>query len=70
MDPREKQLLRMGFKPSMQHGQKVFCKREQQLGSRVEGTMLCGTVDQLQSQFRLSREVADQAQRTVPAPGK
>jgi len=63
VDPREKILLRMGFRPRMQNGQKVFCKREQQLGSRVEGTMLCGTVDHLMTEFRLSREAIDQTQR-------
>ena len=62
-DPREKLLLRMGFKPRMQNGQKLFCKREQQLGSRVEGTMLCGTVDHWVNQFQLSREAVDQNQR-------
>ena len=68
VDPREKQLLHMGFKPSMQHGQKVFCKREQQLGSRVSGTMVCGTVDQLENQFRLSREAVEQTQRSAINP--
>jgi hypothetical protein len=63
IDPREKVLLRMGFRPRMQNGQKVFCKREQELGSRVEGTMLCGTVDHLMTEFRLSREAIDQTQR-------
>ena len=32
VDPREKILLRMGFRPRMQNGQKAFCKREQELG--------------------------------------
>ena len=63
IDPREKILLRMGFRPRMQNGQKVFCKREQELGSRVEGTMLCGTVDHLMAEFQLSREAIDQTQR-------
>jgi hypothetical protein len=63
VDPREKLLLRMGFRPRMQNGQKLFCKREQQLGSRVEGTMFCGTVDHLVNEFRLSREAIDQTQR-------
>ena len=62
-DPREKLLLRMGFRPRMQNGQKLFCKREQELGSRVEGTMLCGTVDHWINQFQLSREAVDQNQR-------
>jgi len=63
VDPREKLLLRMGFKPRMQNGQKLFCKREQTLGSRVEGTMQCGTVDHWVNQFQLSREAVDQTQR-------
>ena len=67
-DPREKLLLRMGFKPRMQNGQKLFCKREQELGSRVEGTMLCGTVDHLVNQLQLSREAVDQTQRHQTNP--
>jgi len=63
VDPREKLLLRMGFKPRMQNGQKLFCKHEQQLGSRVEGTMQCGTLDHWVNQFQLSREAVDQTQR-------
>jgi hypothetical protein len=63
IDPREKALLRMGFRPRMQNGEKVFCKREQELGSRVEGTLPCGTVDHLITEFRLSREAIDQTQR-------
>ena len=63
IDPREKVLLHMGFRPRMHDGQKLFCKREQELGSRVEGTTHCGTVDQLSTEFRLSREAVEQTQR-------
>ena len=63
VDPREKQLINMGFKPRMVNGQKMFCKREMELGSRGEGTTHCGTVDQLSSEFQLSREAVDQTQR-------
>ena len=63
VDPREKQLINMGFKPRMVKGQKLFCKREMELGSRVEGTTHCGTVDKLSSEFQLSREAVDQTQR-------
>jgi hypothetical protein len=47
----------------MVNGQKMFCKREMELGSRVEGTTHCGTVDKLSSEFQLSREAVDQTQR-------
>ncbi|HSY04468.1 MAG TPA: hypothetical protein VK803_00865 [Steroidobacteraceae bacterium] len=70
VDPREKRLLSMGYKPQMVHGEKRFCKRETVMGSRTDMVSRCGTVDQLTAETQLSREATDNAQRTqLPAAG-
>jgi hypothetical protein len=70
VDPREKRLLSMGYKPQMVHGEKRFCKREPVMGSRTDMVSRCGTVDQLAAETQLSREATDNAQRTqLPAAG-
>jgi len=43
----EKALLDAGYKPEMQHGQKVWCRREANTGSRVSGKWVCGAADQI-----------------------
>jgi len=58
----------MGYRPQMHNGQKLFCKREDVMGSRIGGQMRCGTVDQLAAETRLSREATENAQRTQLNP--
>ncbi len=70
IDPREKHLLSQGYKPQMVKGEKVFCKREAVMGSRTETVSHCGTVDQLASETRLSREATENSQRIqLPSSG-
>lgn len=70
IDPREKHLLSQGYKPQMVKGEKVFCKREAVMGSRTETVSRCGTVDQLVSETRLSREATENSQRIqLPSSG-
>jgi hypothetical protein len=47
----------------MRHGEKVFCRREEVLGSRLEGKMSCTTAAQLQATRDRAREAAERAQR-------
>ena len=70
IDPREKHLLSQGYKPQMVKGERVFCKREAVMGSRTETVSHCGTVDQLASETRLSREATENSQRIqLPSSG-
>lgn len=70
IDPREKHLLSQGYKPQMVKGERVFCKREAVMGSRTETVSHCGTVDQLLSETRLSREATENSQRIqLPSSG-
>jgi hypothetical protein len=46
-DALEKRFLAEGYKMEMHNGEKVFCRREEQLGSRLGDHKICGTAEQL-----------------------
>jgi opacity protein-like surface antigen len=46
-DALEKHFLSEGYKIEMHNGEKLFCRREDQLGSRLGGYKNCGTAQQL-----------------------
>lgn len=68
IDPREKLLLAEGYKPEMRNGQKVYCRREQVLGSRLGEEKHCGTIEQLGIRTQNSRDQTDLIQRTQVNP--
>jgi len=68
VDPREKQLIAAGYKAEMRNGEKVYCRREQVLGSRLGAARHCGTVDQLAAVTQGSRDQTQQAQRSQVNP--
>jgi hypothetical protein len=47
VDPLEKHFLAEGYKMEMRNGEKVFCRREEELGSRLGGRKVCSTAQQL-----------------------
>jgi hypothetical protein len=47
----------------MRHGEKMYCRNEEVLGSRLAGRKVCGTVAELESREHLSQEMAGNAQR-------
>jgi hypothetical protein len=63
VDPEEKRLLAKGYRLQMRSGQKVFCRREQVIGSRLEGKLICGTAQDLAAGEEQARESVDRAQR-------
>lgn len=68
IDPEEKRLIGLGYKPEMQNGEKVFCRREQTLGSRLGETKHCATAEQLKLSHQETRDVMDKIQRTQKNP--
>lgn len=62
-DPREKILKAKGYRLEMRHGEKVYCRSEEVLGSRLAARKICGTVMELQDREHLSQEMAASAQR-------
>jgi len=71
IDPEERHLLAEGYRMQMRHGEKVFCRREEVLGSRLEGKMSCTSAAQLKATRDLAREAVERAQRqpTNKMPG-
>jgi len=43
----EKQLRAAGYKPEMNNGEQIWCRREAALGSRVNAQKTCGTAKSL-----------------------
>ena len=70
VDPEEKRLIAQGYRAKMRHGEKVFCRTEPELGSRLGGKEICGTVADLKAQQASTREEIQRQQRTMTAPGK
>ena len=71
VDPEEKRLLAQGYRAKMRHGQKVFCRTEPELGSRLGGKEICGTVADLKALQASTREEIQREQRiSIPPPGK
>ena len=68
VDPDEQRLISQGYKPEMRHGEKVFCKREPVMGSRINVTEHCGTVDQLKTLTQVSKEEVNKSQRIQTNP--
>jgi hypothetical protein len=62
IDPRVKQLLAKGYRPATRNGEIMYCKTEQELGSRIAAKKVCGTVDELQSRVQDSKDAAERVQ--------
>jgi hypothetical protein len=73
VDPEEKRLRAMGYKMQMRNGEKVFCRREPVIGSRLEGKLICGTVQDLKASADQARQNVEHAQHqegTTRNPGQ
>jgi hypothetical protein len=70
-DAQVKHILARGYKPQSHGGDVLYCRREQQLGSRFE-TKVCKTAGQLAEEELESRESTENMQRrlTPGGPGK
>jgi hypothetical protein len=69
-DQREKLLRLKGYRSEMRHGEKMYCRSEEVLGSRLGGRKVCGTVEQLEDREHMSKEMLETAQRTQSNPPK
>jgi hypothetical protein len=63
----EKLLRAQGYKPSMRNGEKVFCRREIPLGSRLPTTLKCVTVAEAETMAKEGKETTEHLQRTMVA---
>ncbi len=69
VDQTDRHFLAEGYKMQMRNGQKVFCRREEQLGSRLGGAMTCNSAEelkQIETQAHATVERAQNQQSTGP----
>ena len=59
----EKQLRGRGYRPTMINGEKLFCRREAPLGSRIPTELHCVTVAEAKMIAREGRETTEEIQR-------
>jgi len=65
----DKELLARGYKLEMRRGEKYFCRREQQIGSRFE-TKSCNTAESIEAQRLNGQEAMRAIQSDRPQIGK
>jgi hypothetical protein len=65
----ERHFLSEGYKSEMHGSQKVFCRREDTIGTRLGASKNCGTVDELKQQEDLAAQATHNIQRTNQRPG-
>jgi hypothetical protein len=65
LTPEEKQLIARGYKLEVRQGQRYFCRREQQIGSRFE-TKTCDTAQSIESRRTESQEALRVIQNDRP----
>jgi len=62
-----------GYQVKLIKGEKYYCRREDVLGTRLQGALQCTTAEELRRRQERSRETLDQAQRNfskMPDGGK
>jgi hypothetical protein len=57
----DKHFLSEGYKMEMHHGEKVFCRREDVLGSRLGAQKVCSTAQQLTATERQAKASVDRS---------
>jgi hypothetical protein len=60
-DMMEKHFLSEGYKIEMHHGEKYFCRREEELGSRLGGQKYCSSVQQLAATEKEAQHSVDKS---------
>lgn len=63
MEMMEKHFLSEGYKAEMRGGQKMFCRREEQMGTHLGGQKVCSTVEQLTANEAQAKEMVQRYQR-------
>jgi hypothetical protein len=69
LTPQEKEIVSRGCKLEIRHGERYFCRREQQIGSRFE-TKSCDTAQSIEAHRQESQEVLRTIQSDRPQVGK
>jgi hypothetical protein len=67
-DPYEEHFLAEGYKAELHNDEKMFCRREEPVGSRIGGRKVCWTLEQLKVTETSSRESIERWQRVSTSP--
>ena len=59
----EKRLTNSGYKPRMHNGTKVWCKRQDELGSRLGAQEVCGTADELAHNVQRNQDFVEEIRK-------
>lgn len=59
VDVQEKHFLAEGYTLEMHHGNKLFCRREEQMGTRLGAQKVCATSEQLTATERDAKRAMD-----------
>jgi hypothetical protein len=65
----DRELISHGYKLRMHNGEKWFCRREEELGSRLGGKMQCNTAAEIQAQRLAAQDAVRQMQTNKPGMG-
>jgi hypothetical protein len=68
VDPAEKRLLAAGYKPELHNGVKVWCRRQEVIGSRLAKQKMCGTARDLAIVLQETKDRIEGAQRQQTNP--
>ena len=68
LSPAENRLINLGYKPQMRNGEKIYCRREAPMGSRISSGQHCGTVAELATVTQEGREGLEKSQRNTVSP--
>jgi hypothetical protein len=67
-DPYEEHFLAEGYKMELHSDEKMFCRREEPVGSRIGGRKVCWTLEQLKATESGAREWIERWQRVSTTP--
>jgi len=69
LTPAEKEFVSRGYRPEIRNGQRYFCRRETQIGSRFE-IKNCNTIEALQAEQASAEEALRRIQSDRPGINK
>ena len=63
LDPDEKRLIAAGYHPRIRNGVKIYCRVDEELGSRLGAKEHCGTVEDLKASVQAAHEDMESVRR-------
>lgn len=62
--PMDKKMISKGYKPEMAGGERVYCRKEDQIGSHLPAKKICLTAQQAEQAEHDAKEFTEQVQRS------